>query len=89
MNVRIDTHIYGGYQISPHYDAMIAKIMTHDRTRERAIQKMRRVLSETVIAPIRTNLDFQAFLMEHPNYVQNKIDIHFLKNNGLLEEDDQ
>lgn len=83
-NVRIDTHIYNGYTISPHYDAMIAKIITHDKTRKLAIAKMRRVLNETVIGPQPNNIDFQAFIMDHPNYQANNFNIHFLKTNNLI-----
>lgn len=83
-NVRIDTHIYDGYTISPHYDAMIAKIITHGNDRAGAIAKMRRVLGETVIGPIPTTLDFQAFIMDHPKYQANDINIHFLRNNDLI-----
>lgn len=83
-NVRIDTHIYNGYTISAHYDAMIAKIITHGDTRQSAIAKMRRVLNETVIGPIPTNIDFQAFIMDHPNYQANDLNIHFLKTNNLI-----
>lgn len=83
-NVRIDTHIYNGYSISPHYDAMIAKIITHGKDRASAIAKMRRVLGETVIGPIPTNINFQAFIMDHPKYLRNEVDIHFLTKNHLI-----
>ena len=83
-NIRIDTHIYNGYTISPHYDAMIAKIITHGETRKSAIAKMRRVLNETVIGPMPNNIDFQAFIMDHPNYQANHFNIHFLKTNHLI-----
>lgn len=83
-NVRIDSHIYSGYTISPHYDAMIAKIITHGKTREDAIISMKRVLGETVIGPNKTNLSFLSFLMNHPKYQANALDIHFLKNNNLI-----
>lgn len=84
MNVRIDTHIYPGYYISPHYDAMIAKIIVLGNTRAATIAKMKRVLNETVIGPNKTNLNFQSFLMDHPNYQDNNIGIHFLEDNDLL-----
>ncbi len=83
-NVRIDTHIYNGYTISPHYDAMIAKIITHAATRREAIAKMKRVLNETVIGPRPTNIDFQAFIMNHPKYQANHLNIHFLKTHDLI-----
>jgi acetyl-CoA carboxylase biotin carboxylase subunit len=83
-NVRIDSHIYTGYTISPHYDSMLAKIITHGDTREEAITYMKRVLAETVIGPNKNNLSFQSFLMNHPEYQANNLDIHFLKNNDLI-----
>lgn len=82
--VRVDSHIYTGYTISPHYDAMIAKIIVQGIDRDHAIAKMARVLEETTIEPIKTNLDFQGFLMAHPNYKENYLDIHFLEDNHLI-----
>lgn len=87
-HVRIDTHLYHGFTISPHYDAMIAKIITYGHDRSAAISKMRRVLSETVIGPVETNLDFQAYIMDHPKYQANDLNIHFLKNNHIIEGGD-
>jgi acetyl-CoA carboxylase biotin carboxylase subunit len=83
--VRIDTHIYSGYSIPPNYDSMIAKIVVHADSRETAITRMTHVLDETVIAPLETNLDFQYFLMQHPNYINNAVDIKFLVNNEIID----
>lgn len=83
-NVRIDSHIYPGYTISPYYDAMIAKIIVQGKDREDVINRMSRVLDETVIGPIKTNLSFQRFLMDHPQFRNNDYDIHFLDKNNLV-----
>ncbi|KKK32995.1 acetyl-CoA carboxylase [Salinicoccus sediminis] len=83
--VRIDTHVFRGYQIPPDYDSMIAKIIAHAPDREKAIRKMRHVLGETVISPIDTTLDFQHYLMNHPKYIDNTVDIKFLERNGIIE----
>lgn len=83
-NVRIDSHIYPGYTISPYYDAMIAKIIVQGKDREDVIARMSRVLDETVIGPIKTNLAFQRFLMDHPQFRSNDYDIHFLDKNNLV-----
>ncbi len=83
-NVRIDSHIYPGYTISPYYDAMIAKILVKGNNREEVINRMARVLDETVIGPNKTNLSFQRFLMDHPQFRQNNYDIHFLEKNSLV-----
>ena len=68
--VRVDTHVYGGYTISPNYDSMIAKIITTDRKRTEAINKMRRALDEFIIEGIKTTIPFHRKLMDDPNYVK-------------------
>ncbi len=83
--VRVDTHVFSGYGIPPNYDSMIAKIIAHSADRETAIKKMRHVLEETVISPIDTTLDFQHYLMNHPKYVDNIVDIKFLERNEIIE----
>lgn len=83
--VRVDTHVFAGYHIPPNYDSMIAKIIAHAGDRAAAIKKMRHVLGETVISPIDTTLDFQHYLMNHPKYIDNAVDIKFLERNGIIE----
>ena len=68
--VRVDTHVYGGYSISPNYDSMIAKIITTDRERGEAINKMRRALDEFIIEGIKTTVPFHRKLMDDPNYLK-------------------
>ena len=68
--VRVDTHVYGGYTISPNYDSMIAKIITTDRKRAEAINKMRRALDEFIIEGIKTTIPFHRKLMDDPNYIK-------------------
>ena len=68
--VRFDTHVYGGYTISPNYDSMIAKIITTDRKRTEAINKMRRALDEFIIEGIKTTIPFHRKLMDDPNYIK-------------------
>lgn len=82
-NVRIDSHIYPGYTISPHYDSMIAKIIVKGEDRMDAIKRMQRVLDETVVGPIESNLTFQRFLLDQPQFQENEHDIHFLEKNSL------
>ena len=67
--VRLDTHVYGGYIIPPHYDSMIAKLITTAQTREESINKMRRALDEFVIEGIKTTIPFHRKLMDHPDYI--------------------
>jgi acetyl-CoA carboxylase biotin carboxylase subunit len=67
--VRLDTHVYAGYSIPPNYDSMIAKLITTARTRQEAIDKMKRALDEFVIEGIKTTIPFHRQLMDHPDYV--------------------
>ncbi|WP_417885474.1 acetyl-CoA carboxylase biotin carboxylase subunit [Zunongwangia sp.] len=67
--VRIDTHVYSGYIIPPHYDSMIAKLITTAQTREEAISKMRRALDEFVIEGVKTTIPFHRQLMDNPDYI--------------------
>ncbi|MDX2359192.1 MAG: acetyl-CoA carboxylase biotin carboxylase subunit [Crocinitomicaceae bacterium] len=66
--VRIDTHVYAGYTISPHYDSMIAKLIVSAQTREEAILKMKRALGEYIIEGIKTTIPFHLKLMDDPKF---------------------
>jgi acetyl-CoA carboxylase biotin carboxylase subunit len=61
--------VYAGYSIPPNYDSMIAKLITTARTRQEAIDKMKRALDEFVIEGIKTTIPFHRQLMDHPDYV--------------------
>jgi len=78
--VRLDTHVYGGYIIPPHYDSMIAKLITTAQTREEAINKMRRALDEFVIEGIKTTIPFHRKLMDHPDYISGNYTTKFMDN---------
>lgn len=84
-NVRVDTHIYNGYVIPPYYDSMIAKIIVVGEDRSEALNKMRLVLGETVIEPIKTNLDLQYFLVRHKKVHDNDYDIKFIHNEHIID----
>lgn len=64
--VRVDTHLYPGYTIPPHYDSLIAKVMAHGRDRDEAIARMRRALSETHIEGVPNTLPYLRSVMEDP-----------------------
>ncbi len=66
--IRVDSHIYAGYTIPPNYDSMVAKLITVARTREEAIVKMHRALSEYVIEGVKTTIPFHIKLMEDENF---------------------
>jgi acetyl-CoA carboxylase, biotin carboxylase subunit len=66
--VRVDTHIYAGYTIPPYYDSMIAKLIVSAQTREEAIVKMERALSEFVIEGLHTTIPLHQQLMRNEDF---------------------
>lgn len=83
--VRLDTHCYAGYVIPPHYDSMIAKLITTARTREEAIDKMKRALDEFVIEGIKTTIPFHRALMEDKEFLAGNYTTKFMED-FVLEE---
>src|SRR5690554_662182 len=77
--VRVDTHSYAGYVIPPYYDSMISKLITIAQTREEAINKMRRALSEYVIEGIKTTIPFHQQLMENETFLAGKCTTNFME----------
>jgi len=77
--VRLDTHIYPGYEISPYYDSLVAKVITHGRNRQEAIRIMQRALSEFTIAPIKTTVSFHLRLLEDARFLKGDISTHFVQ----------
>ena len=66
--IRIDTHVYAGYEISPYYDSMISKLIVVAQTREEAIRKMKRALGEYIIEGVKTTIPFHQKLMEDEQF---------------------
>ena len=77
--VRIDTHAYAGYMVSPHYDSMIAKLLVHRPTRAEAISVMRRALSEFHISPLKTTIPLHQKILEHVDFVKGDVDTNFIE----------
>jgi len=76
--VRVDTGVYEGGEISMYYDSMIAKLITHGATRDRAIERMREALNEFCIRGVSSNIAFQAALMQHPRFISGNITTNFI-----------
>lgn len=87
--VRVDSAVYPGYTISPHYDSMIAKLIVWGRTREEAIARMKRALSEFAIDGIRTTIPFHQKLLNHPVFVNGNFDIKFLEEYDVNQPEQQ
>jgi len=77
--VRVDSHVYSGYTIPPHYDSMIGKLITYGDTREQAIRRMRIALSEMVVEGIKTNVPLHQELMFDNRFVEGGTSIHYLE----------
>jgi acetyl-CoA carboxylase biotin carboxylase subunit len=77
--IRVDSHIYSGYNVPPNYDSLIAKIIAHGDTRDTAIARMKNALSEMVIEGIRTNTALHQEIFNHAAFRQGGLDIHYLE----------
>ncbi|WP_449623045.1 acetyl-CoA carboxylase biotin carboxylase subunit [Robertmurraya sp. Marseille-Q9965] len=79
LGVRIDSAAYPGYSIPPYYDSMIAKVITYGSTREEAIARMKRALSEFVVEGIHTTIPFHLKLLSHEKFVEGDFNTKFLE----------
>lgn len=80
FGVRVDTHIYEGYTIPPFYDSLLAKLIVWGQTREQAITRMKRALSEFIIEGVTTTIPFHIKLMENQEFVKGKYTTRLLEN---------
>ena len=79
LGVRMDSAIYGGYAIPPYYDSLIGKLIVHARTRELALARLRRALSELVVDGIDTTTPLFDALLDEPDIQAGRYDIHWLE----------
>ncbi len=77
--IRVDTHIYPGYTISPYYDSLVAKVIAYGHNRNEAIKIMQRALSEFTIGPIKTTIPFHQKLLENPLFLKGDFSTHFVQ----------
>jgi propionyl-CoA carboxylase alpha chain len=77
-NVRVDTGVYEGGEVSIHYDPMIAKLITHGATRDEAIVRMRDALNEFYIRGVSHNISFLAALVQHPRFRKARINTNMI-----------
>jgi acetyl-CoA carboxylase, biotin carboxylase subunit len=78
-HVRVDTHIYQGYEVPPTYDSLLAKVITSGATRLDAINVMKRALNEFNIGPIKTTIPFHLRLLENAAFIKGDISTHFVQ----------
>lgn len=85
LGVRVDSAAYPGYSIPPYYDSMIAKLITYGATREEAISRMKRALSEFVIEGVSTTIPFHLRLLDHEKFVSGEFNTKFLELHKVME----
>ncbi|KPA14957.1 protein containing Biotin carboxylase, partial [Candidatus Magnetomorum sp. HK-1] len=78
--VRVDTHIYPGYTISPYYDSMVAKVIAYGNDRMEAIATMKRALEEFYISPIKTTIGLHEKILSRAAFVEGNVSTHFIEN---------
>lgn len=79
FGVRFDSHTHTGYQVSPHYDSMIGKLLVHQPTREEAIASMKRALAELRIEGITTTIPRHLEILNHSAFLEARVDTTFIE----------
>ena len=79
IGVRIDSHLYNGYIVPPHYDSLIAKLIVRANDREDARVRLIRALEEMVVSGIDTNLEMHIELLSDKNFISGDFDINYLE----------
>ena len=77
--VRVDTHLYDGYAVPPHYDSLVAKLIVHGTDRADAINRMKAALDEMQITGIATTAPLHRRLMDEPAFAAGEINVHYLE----------
>jgi acetyl-CoA carboxylase biotin carboxylase subunit len=83
FGVRVDTHIYAGYDLPPYYDPLLAKLIVWGRDRNEAIARMSRCLGEMEIGGIKTNTDFHLKIMGNAFFRKGDLSTSFLRRRML------
>jgi acetyl-CoA carboxylase biotin carboxylase subunit len=78
LGVRVDSFVYDQYNVVPHYDSMIGKLIVHAETREDAIRRMARALDEYIIEGIKTTIFFHKRIMTNKDFIEGNVDTSFL-----------
>ncbi|MPZ24203.1 MAG: acetyl-CoA carboxylase biotin carboxylase subunit [Dehalococcoidia bacterium] len=83
--VRIDSALYSGFEVTPFYDSLLAKLCTWGSTRDQAIERMKRALSEMSVAGVATTIPFHLQVMDTPDFRAGKLDTGFIERNFVAE----
>jgi acetyl-CoA carboxylase biotin carboxylase subunit len=79
LGVRVDSALYAGYRVPPHYDSLVAKLITYGKTRDESIARMKRALREFVISGIKTTIPLHQRILESPDFCAGDYTIHWLE----------
>ena len=79
IGIRVDSHIYNGYTVPPHYDSLIAKLISFGEDRETALNRMSIALDEMLVDGIRSNIPLQKEIVKDPNFQDGGVNIHYLE----------
>ena len=82
--VRVDTHIYAGYSVPPHYDSLLAKVIVHGRDRTEALARMGQALDSFILEGVTTTIPFLSRLIRNREFVAGDIDTRFLERHPTL-----
>ncbi|MDZ4672812.1 MAG: acetyl-CoA carboxylase biotin carboxylase subunit [Gemmatimonadota bacterium] len=82
--VRVDTHVYAGYTVPPHYDSLLAKVIVHGRDRAEALARMGQALDSFILEGITTTIPFLARVIRHPDFMAGHVDTRFLERESQL-----
>jgi acetyl-CoA carboxylase, biotin carboxylase subunit len=87
--VRVDTHVYAGYNVPPYYDSLLAKVIVHGRDRPEALARMGQALDSFILEGVTTTIPFLARLIRHPDFVAGRVDTRFLERESQLLQPEQ
>ncbi len=79
LGVRVDSGVYAGWTVPPHYDSLLAKLIVHATDRTGAITRMRRALDELVLEGVKTNVPLHRRILEHPKFQRAEVSTRFLE----------
>jgi acetyl-CoA carboxylase biotin carboxylase subunit len=90
MGIRVDSHVYSGYTISPYYDSMIAKLIVYANDRPTALARANRALDEFLIDGVKTTIPFSKFILTSTDFIEGNYDTGYIERimkRGLFNED--
>src|SRR5499433_2042845 len=79
LGVRVDSALYAGYRVPPHYDSLIAKLIVHGQSRNECLMRLRRALEEIFVGGIKSNIELHRRMIAEPDFINGDYDIRWLE----------